>query len=610
MDARTPASISENPGRSESKRESSASASPTRASPEDGAARTDKKAASRARASSPAGDASGSAIRRSSPAPPGEAAPDSGGDAPRSSAVSSARAAFLCAPSAPASRLRCLERSGEAKRGSRHGPRGLSASLRARAAFAANHSSPSAPRRRRSRSSSKKRPSVEKRGVAPSPNPALACRGTRNSETGTRNSRRCSLSVSQSMAESGRRLGVGLPRASSPKRASSSYPNASPSSSSRKGGTPEPSRRKEGSWRAKTPSALARRRRSKARRDDDEKDTSKKRSAFVEPPSPKAETDASRRGRGADRLVRARASSYAPLPCSLGVTLSARARRETRLRSRAISVARASSRANARSWSDALDDADAPVADLEALDAEDSVARADSDAPETRLAAGSSRAPSRSWRSRRPRRSRRSAGSSGALIERRDETAARVSRSSSRASLDRVVSTRRARVSRRRRSRRSRRSSRSRASLRSRSWRSRWRVCVRDSMRSRRSVKRSSSRSSRTNASRSAPAAGAARGDAEDAAASRLAPRREDDAIAVSRLGARAPRECADRAHFPIQVRCCLAEEREALLEKLKCVEAKNPIFRPTRRRRQNLRNPRGRNPPRRHLMARKFSDP
>ena len=196
----------------------------------------------------------------------------------------------------------------------------------ARAAFAANHSSPSAPRRRRSRSSSKKRPSVEKRGVAPSPNPALACRGTRNSETGTRNSRRCSLSVSQSMAESGRRLGVGLPRASSPKRASSSYPNASPSSSSRKGGTPEPSRRKEGSWRAKTPSALARRRRSKARRDD-EKDASKKRSAFVEPPSPKAETDASRRGRGADRLVRARASSYAPLPCSLGVTLSAPARR-------------------------------------------------------------------------------------------------------------------------------------------------------------------------------------------------------------------------------------------------------------------------------------------
>jgi hypothetical protein len=50
-------------------------------------------------------------------------------------------------------------------------------------------------------------------------------------------------------------------------------------------------------------------------------------------------------------------------------------------------------------------------------------------------------------------------------------------------------------------------------------------------------------------------------------------------------------------------------EEREALLEKLKCVEAKNPIFRPTPKAPKSSKSahPRGRNPPRRHLDGAKI---
>jgi hypothetical protein len=50
-------------------------------------------------------------------------------------------------------------------------------------------------------------------------------------------------------------------------------------------------------------------------------------------------------------------------------------------------------------------------------------------------------------------------------------------------------------------------------------------------------------------------------------------------------------------------------EEREALLEKLKCVEAKNPIFRPTppKAPKSKSAHPRGRNPPRRHLDGAKI---
>ena len=539
MDARTPASISANPGRSESRRASSASASPTRAPPDGDARRTE--AAPRGSGGPPR------SRRRRAATGASSCAPDSGGDAPRSSAVSSARAA--CAPSAPASRFRCLERSGEAKRGSRRGARRRSVPKLARLARFRDVGNQSSRDDRSSRptetarGSSKKPPRVCRALSGTSRRNPRARRETPNSAASRTNSRRRSLSVSQSTAESGRRPGVAPPRGSSP-NSSNAYGGVYGGAYGRDS-TPLAKTRK-------TPSDEWRARRRRARRnpapDGDEKAPrwSEKKSVGAE------RRDAE--PRGADRI--------SPRS-SPGLALSARARRETRLRSRATSVVRASAgreneggtpgaRAGARRRRRVGDD----VADLEALDAE-------SDATvSTRLAAGSSRAPSRSWWSRRPRWSRRSdSASSGALRERRDEVSARVSRSSSRASLEPVVSTRRARVSRRRRSRRSRRSSRSRdtvssrasraaiasrsrASLCSRSWRSSWRVCVRDSMRSRRSVKRSSSRSSRTNASRSAPAAGPARADAEDAVASRLAPRREDDAIAVSGR-ARAPAPAA-----------------------------------------------------------------
>jgi hypothetical protein len=49
--------------------------------------------------------------------------------------------------------------------------------------------------------------------------------------------------------------------------------------------------------------------------------------------------------------------------------------------------------------------------------------------------------------------------------------------------------------------------------------------------------------------------------------------------------------------------------QAEALLEKLKCVEAKNPIFRPTPKAPKSSKSahPRGRNPPRRHLDGAKI---
>jgi hypothetical protein len=56
-----------------------------------------------------------------------------------------------------------------------------------------------------------------------------------------------------------------------------------------------------------------------------------------------------------------------------------------------------------------------------------------------------------------------------------------------------------------------------------------------------------------------------------------------------------------------------LAEEREALLEKLKCVEAKNPIFRPTAAEGAKILKSAHRAVEIRRagiLMARKFSDP
>ena len=392
---------------------------------------------------------------------------------------------------------------------------------------------------------------VERRGS--SKKRSRACRATLSSAA-SRNAKRCSLSVSQSIAESGRGLGVERAERVSSPRDSESRSRASRGSS---GASRERNlRRSRGSRGAKTTSANVPRppppratrddenasRSSRARGDGRRKMSLERRGE--ETPSPRC------RWRGADRIP----------PRS-----SDRARRETRLRNRAISATSASGAREdergcpgARASEPGSDDADEEtgdgkrdeIRDVEALDLE-------SDAyASTRLTTGSSRAPSRSSRPWRLPRSRRSTGSSGVLRERRDEVSARVSRSSSRVSLERVVSTRRVRVSQRRRSRRSRRSSRSRASacsrtsctaiasrsrasLCSRSWRSRWRVCVRDSMRSRRSVKRSSSRSSRTNASRSAPAEGLARGDAEDAAASRLLLPRDNDAIAVSRPRAR-----------------------------------------------------------------------